>query len=236
MVSIHSLALDEQTKELLVQHGIWYTKDVFLFNTEGLMDYLKIGRKKAKKVIKKSLKAKAAAQSEKTAIYDGFLKEVNRESVTANSGRAAAFPHQGLTQVIGKEATTDVVITEWIRVQGTSLVINCRKEPFETELSFSYSLRQATSLDEQIMHINSLVKVVKNKKVKSIVIRGFLSNIKDLAKENSEAKKAVKTMGKRLQRLSKAYTLPILITSQTAGPPSLTECVNSRISGSSLSF
>lgn len=229
MISIHSLNLDERTADLLVLSGCQWVKDVLLFNTKELMDFLKIGRKRAKQIIRKSLKAKAEEDGSAGTILDGFLKQGGYDAETVAAGiEGISYPRQGITQLIGAEEVTDRWIKKWVVVRGDVLIIDCLSSSLSFELPVFYSLRRAICLDELTLMIDFLVRDVKDYKINGIVVRGFLNHLKALEQNKLEKQKVVKRLGKHLERLSEAYTLPVLISTRETGGSSLSQSVKKR--------
>lgn len=231
MISVRSLDLDETTQDLLTLYGIWYVKDVFLFSRKGLSDFLKLDTQVADEIIKKSLEAKAEVESDVAPLYWGFLKRGGLEEATVSTGFDINFeyPRQGVTQLVGEVAATDVMVSKWIEVQGDVLIIDCLAHPLNLEFPLRYSRRRAKSLDEQTLMIDFLVRDVKDYKVHDIVVRGFLHHTSELENNAFDLNQVVKRMATRLERLSQAYSIPVVITTRRRGGSSLSQGVKKMV-------
>lgn len=227
MISVESLGLDEETQDLLKLHGIWHIKDVSLFSRKGLSDFLKLDKKATEEIIRKSLEAKADVESDSEPLYRGFLKRggLEEETVSAGFDVNLEYPRRGVTQLVGDVAATDVMVSKWVEVQGDVLIIDCLERPLKLEFPLRYSLRRAESLDEQTLMVDFLVRDVKDYKVSGVVVRGFLHHTGELEKNTFEMNQAVKRMVTRLERLSEAYSIPVVITTRRRGGSSLSQGV-----------
>lgn len=231
MISVFNLELDQDIKDLLVFCGIKYVKDVFLFNRKELMNFLKITREEADTILQQSLEAKADNEM-KNPLYNGFLKQGGFEEAYVPAGierKEVQYPKRGVTQLMGTVQATDIMIKKWTEIRDDILIINLLESNLDLPFLIGSEVRNASCLDEQTLSIDFLVRDVKDYHLTGIILRGFLHHTRELEENPFQRQNTIKRMIKRLERLSEAYTIPILITTRGIGGSSISQHVKQRL-------